>query len=292
MAIDSLLNLTNSRGAQEFGRAAATEALNWTAPRLMRFKAVYDSLKNLYAAWGTENFWITATQEASSWTLNALGPLGQATNLAYRFHFAALSNVMEKSDFAKSIAKSAEGLQIGTQQFGLVLDSLQKVESQLPMPVDLETDLAFWGSLPQAFNYLDEYWNIAAEVSNRAADVRIKLTDILENWKHINALAEQADPVTRGSLLGALADLDLKYSYSGRGFRAFIEDARDRAKTLEFWTGVRVRWAYQALQSYGYFGRHFRRGLTLTECNDALKHDTQRWVQECFINRWEDWAGD
>jgi uncharacterized protein DUF4157 len=287
--INTVVNLTNVHNVQEFGQAAANEAMARIAPRLMKFRAVYDSLKQLYASWGTEDFWIVATQQAYTWVLDALGPMGQVIELAYRGHFAVLNSVLEQSNFAHSFEKSIADLQTAAGQFDLVLDGLKKVESELPMPVDLESDFEFWGSLPQAFDYLDEYWRIAVEVWNRAMDLRSKISQLIGTWDHMMGLAEQVRDLTLKTVWESVQLLDFRFSNRGGGFRRYLESVRDRASTVEYWAHIRVAWADEVMGSYGFYGKYFRRWRPLTECTEALKDDPTRFVQECVLNRWEDW---
>lgn len=287
--INTVVNLTNVHNVQEFGQAAANEAMARIAPRLMKFRAVYDSLKQLYASWGTEDFWIVATQQAYTWVLDALGPMGQVIDMAYRTHFAVLNSVLEQSNFAHNFEKSIADLQTAAGQFDLVLDGLKKVESELPMPVDLESDFEFWGSLPQAFDYLDEYWRITVEVWNRAMDLRAKISQLIGTWDHMMGLAEQVRDLTLKTVWESVQLLDFRFSNRGGGFRRYLESVRDRASTVEYWAHIRVAWADEVMGSYGFYGKYFRRWRPLTECTEALKDDPTRFVQECVLNRWEDW---
>jgi hypothetical protein len=161
-----------------------------------------------------------------------VGPLDAATFYLdmHAAHFAALEKVSARVALAKDLLNRVSEFENGALELRKAVNTQWTAESELPnYPISTEGFLVGAEELA----YAENYYAAAARIANDAMAARSKLNSIIQGWDAVLVQANNAGDFTRKSAWDAVTELDQRFSRRGKGFRAFLEQARDDAGRIE-----------------------------------------------------------
>jgi hypothetical protein len=82
---------------------------------------------------------------------------------------------------------------------------------------------------------VERYWDAAARIANDAMSANAELGRIIAGWDAAVKQANDTSDFTRKAAIEAVQELDLRFSKSGSGFRAFLVDAQNTASRVQLW---------------------------------------------------------